>query len=64
MSLEKIDALKSLLEQLRFEYEKFDSKGNAVAGTRARKILQDIKSGAQELRETIQEKKRQKEMLG
>ena len=64
MSLEKIDAIKSLLDQLRQEYEKFDAKGNAVAGSRARKILQDIKAGAQDLRETIQEKKRQKDMLG
>lgn len=64
MSLEKIESLKSLIEQLRGEYEKFEAKGNAAAGTRARKLLQDIKSEAQELRETIQERKRQKEMLG
>jgi DNA polymerase II small subunit/DNA polymerase delta subunit B len=64
MSLEKIDELKSLLDQLRVEYEKFEIKGNAVAGTRARKLLQDVKSGAQELREAIQGRKREKEMLG
>ena len=64
MSLEKIDELRSLIDSLRSEYEKFEPKGNAVAGTRARKLLQDIKSGAQEIREAIQERKRQKEMLG
>lgn len=64
MSLEKIDELRSLIDSLRSEYEKFESKNNAVAGTRARKLLQDIKSGAQEIREAIQERKRQKEMLG
>ncbi|HNY30975.1 MAG TPA: histone H1 [Fibrobacteria bacterium] len=64
MSLEKIDSLKSLVEQLRVEYEKFETKSNAVAGTRARKLLQDIKAEAQALREIIQERKRQKEMLG
>ncbi|HQF53591.1 MAG TPA: histone H1 [Fibrobacteria bacterium] len=64
MSLEKIDELRSLIDSLRSEYEKFELKGNAVAGTRARKLLQDIKSGAQEIREAIQERKRQKEMLG
>jgi len=64
MSLEKIDELKSLLDQLRVEYEKFEIKGNAVAGTHARKLLQDVKSGAQELREAIQGRKREKEMLG
>ena len=64
MSLEKIDELRSLIDSLRSEYEKFELKGNAVAGTRVRKLLQDIKSGAQEIREAIQERKRQKEMLG
>lgn len=64
MSLEKIDELRSLIDSLRSEYEKFELKNNAVAGTRARKLLQDIKSGAQEIREAIQERKRQKEMLG
>jgi archaellum component FlaC len=64
MSLEKIDELRSLIDSLRSEYEKFELKGNAVAGTRARKLLQDIKSGAQEIREAIQDRKRQKEMLG
>ena len=64
MSLAKIDELRGLIEQLRSEYEKFDAKGNAVAGTRSRKLLQDIKTIAQDLRVAIQEKKREKEMLG
>lgn len=64
MSLAKIDELKSLIESLRSEYEKFEAKGNAVAGTRSRKLLQDIKTIAQDLRTAIQEKKREKEMLG
>lgn len=64
MSLAKIDELKNLIESLRSEYEKFEAKGNAVAGTRSRKLLQDIKTIAQDLRTAIQEKKREKEMLG
>ena len=64
MSLAKIDELKGLIDSLRTEYEKFEAKGNAVAGTRSRKILQDIKTIAQDLRTAIQEKKREKEMLG
>ena len=64
MSLEKIDELRSLIDSLRSEYEKFELKNNAVAGTRARKLLQDIKASAQEIRESIQDRKRQKEMLG
>lgn len=64
MSLAKIDELRGMIDSLRSEYEKFDAKGNAVAGTRARKILQDIKTIAQDLRTEIQDKKREKEMLG
>lgn len=64
MSLAKIDELRGLIDQLRAEYEKFDVKGNAVAGTRSRKLLQDIKTIAQDLRVSIQDKKREKEMLG
>lgn len=64
MSLAKIDELRSLIESLKVEYEKFEAKGNAVAGTRSRKLLQDIKTIAQDLRTVIQEKKREKEMLG
>lgn len=64
MSLAKIDELRGLIDQLRAEYEKFDAKGNAVAGTRSRKLLQDIKTIAQDLRVGIQEKKREKEMMG
>jgi hypothetical protein len=64
MSLAKIDELRGLIDQLRVEYEKFDAKGNAVAGTRSRKLLQDIKTIAQDLRVVIQERKREKEMLG
>ncbi|MCB9496817.1 MAG: histone H1 [Fibrobacteria bacterium] len=60
----KIDELRGLIDSLRTEYEKFDAKGNAVAGTRSRKILQDIKTIAQDLRTSIQERKREKEMLG
>ncbi len=64
MSLAKIDELRSLIDQLRAEYEKFEIKGNSVAGTRSRKLLQDIKTIAQDLRVAIQDKKREKEMLG
>lgn len=53
MSLEKLDAE---IELLKLEYEKFE-RGNKSAGTRARKILQNVKSICQDLRVHIQEVK-------
>jgi hypothetical protein len=53
-------ALQDLLneiELLKVEYEKFE-RGNKSAGTRARKVLQNIKKIAQELRQHIQEVKK------
>jgi hypothetical protein len=48
--------LETLMESLKTEVAKFE-RGNNTAGTRARKILQDIKSAAQTARLAIQEKK-------
>lgn len=53
---ENLSKIKTLVESLESEYEKFDG-GNKSAGTRARKVLQDIKSVAQDLRIEIQERK-------
>lgn len=39
-------------------YDKFDQKGNASAGTRARKALQEIRTLAFELRKEISERKK------
>ncbi len=64
MSLSRVADMKNLLTQLEEEYKKFEEKGNQVAGTRARKILQDIKTMAQELRLEIQEAKHKKEEEG
>ena len=44
------------VESLRAELDKFE-KGNNSAGTRARKMCQNIKKTVQEIREKIQEKK-------
>jgi hypothetical protein len=48
--------LETLMEALKTEVAKFEG-GNKAAGTRARKILQDIKGAAQTARLAIQEKK-------
>lgn len=54
------DLSKRLNEQVEVfntEYEKFDSKGNSSAGTRARKALQEIRTLAFEIRKQISERK-------
>ena len=54
----------NLLEQIRElvatteeDYEKFYEKGNAAAGTRVRKNMQELKTLAQELRLDVQKTK-------
>jgi hypothetical protein len=55
-----IEALEQEMVALKAEYEKFE-RGNKSAGTRARKVLQNIKSLAQELRVDIQQSKKGEE---
>lgn len=52
--------MKTLYTTLESEMEKFD-KGNKSAGTRARKILQDIKAEVKVMRDAIQSKKTEPE---
>lgn len=51
--MDLVQQLEQELEAFKREYEKFE-KGNKSAGTRARKILQDIKRFCQDLRVSIQ----------
>ena len=48
-----IQALENEIAALKEEFEKFE-KGNKSAGTRARKVLQNIKRISQEIRIQIQ----------
>jgi len=50
--LEKIRELVASTEE---DHDRFYSKGNAAAGTRVRKNMQELKSLAQELRLDVQE---------
>ena len=43
-----------LLESVRNDYSKFYNNGNASAGTRIRKAMQEVKSSAQEVRLHVQ----------
>jgi len=49
-----LDQIKTAVSDLEVEYNKFNVKGNNSAGTRARKLLQDIKKLAQTGRDDIQ----------
>lgn len=51
-----VEEMQALVESLAEEVTKFEG-GNKSAGTRARKLCQDIKAKAQDLRKEIQDKK-------
>lgn len=59
-SMEKFNQLKSLIEGLDADADKFFNKGNSAAGTRVRKGLQDVKNLSQTIRLEIQESKNTK----
>ena len=50
----------NLLESVRTDYDKFYGDGNASAGTRVRKAMQQVKSTAQEVRLHVQTTKNSK----
>tara|TARA_B100000749_G_C17998392_1_gene290268 strand:+ start:224 stop:412 length:189 start_codon:yes stop_codon:yes gene_type:complete len=52
-----LNELLALLESARDDNAKFFERDNAAAGTRVRKIMQEVKALAQELRINIQEAK-------
>jgi exonuclease VII small subunit len=52
-----IQALENEIAALKEEFEKFE-RGNKSAGTRARKVLQNIKKISQDIRELIQSSKK------
>jgi len=54
--MKKYEDLKNLVNGLENDIQKFNS-GNAAAGTRIRKGLQEIKKMAQDMRLEVQEKK-------
>jgi membrane protease subunit (stomatin/prohibitin family) len=49
--------LKDLVSSLEDDFEKSYDKGNAAAGTRVRKGMQDLKNMAQEIRLEVQNQK-------
>lgn len=55
--MEKFEELEALVEAAKKDKEDFFNKGNASAGTRLRKKLQDMKAKCQELRNLVTETK-------
>ncbi len=55
--MSRFSEIKSLVDSLEGDLDKFYNKGNKTAGTRARKTLQDLKKVSQEIRIEIQDKK-------
>ncbi len=56
--METLEKMQALLDQVRPEAQKFFEKGNSSAGTRVRKAMQELKQLAQQLREEVQEAKK------
>jgi hypothetical protein len=56
--MKEYQKLKELIASMEEDLNKFGEKGNASAGMRLRKILQDIKKTAQDMRFEIQEIKK------
>ncbi|WP_316809185.1 histone H1 [Pedobacter agri] len=55
--MEKFEKVKELVSAIEADVTKFYENGNAAAGTRVRKGMQDLKGLAQEIRAEITEKK-------
>ena len=51
---ETLNEMISLLESAKTDYNKFYVDGNASAGTRVRKVMQQIKSSAHDVRTHVQ----------
>lgn len=51
--MDKFGKLKELISSVEADADKFFNKGNAAAGTRVRKALQDVKSLAQDIRNDV-----------
>ena len=55
--MEKYEQLKTLVDDLADDFDKFYGKSNNAAGTRIRKGMQAVKALAQDIRTDVQGKK-------
>ena len=59
---EKYSEIIELVNSLNEDVEKFYIKGSAIAGTRLRKGLNELRNLAKEMRDEIQDKKAEKKL--
>jgi len=55
--MNRLEELKNYLNTLESDFQKFYEKGNASAGTRVRKAMQELKKMANDIRAEVQAKK-------
>jgi hypothetical protein len=55
--MKKFSEVKEVIAAIEADVEKFYNAGNAAAGTRVRKAMQDLKGLAQDIRTEVTEKK-------
>lgn len=55
--MEKFEKVKELVSSIEADAKKFYDAGNAAAGTRVRKAMQDLKGLASDIRKEVTEKK-------
>jgi len=53
--MKRFEELKSMVDSLEGDFDKFYDKANNAAGTRVRKGMQDLKNLAQEIRLEVQD---------
>lgn len=56
--MSRYNELKSKVDGLADDFQKFYEKGNKAAGTRVRKAMQELKQFAQDVRKEVQDKKK------
>jgi len=52
-----LEQIITLLENTRDDHDRFFKRGNSAAGTRVRKVMQEVKALAQAVRTEVQETK-------
>lgn len=53
--MDNYNKLKEIVETVEADFDKFYNKGNAAAGTRVRKAMQEMKNLAQDIRKEVSE---------
>lgn len=58
--MNRFEQVNKLITEVKEDFEKFYEKDNQAAGTRVRKVMQELKELAQEIRKEVQEIKNKK----